>query len=156
MENRIIIEEVYKMKVLIVGGVAGGAGTVARLRRLDESAEIIMFDKGPYVSYSNCCLPYRLSNTVDETEKLVLMDPKRFASQYNIQARVMNQVMSIDRQNKKLKIRDLNANSDYEESYDKLVLATGADAIVPNIPGIDDANIFTVKTVPDVLGRRKS
>lgn len=85
------------MKYLIVGGVAGGAGTAARLRRLDESAEIIMFDKGPYVSYSNCSLPYRLSGTVDQTEKLVLMDPARFASQYNIQARVNSEVLAIHR-----------------------------------------------------------
>lgn len=138
------------MKYLIVGGVAGGAGTAARLRRLDEDAEIIMFDKGPYVSYSNCCLPYRLSGTVDKTEKLVLMDPGRFLRQYNIQARVMNEVLSIDRAGKKLRVRDLEKGKEYEESYDKLVLATGANAILPGIPGIDGANLFTVKTVEDI------
>lgn len=138
------------MKYLIVGGVAGGAGTAARLRRLDESAEIIMFDKGPYVSYSNCCLPYRLSGTVDKTEKLVLMNPQRFAKQYNIQARVMNEVLSIDRAEKKVRVKDLEKGAEYEESYDKLVLATGANAIVPKIPGIEGANLFTVKTVVDV------
>lgn len=138
------------MKHLIVGGVAGGAGTAARLRRLDESAEIIMFDKGPYVSYSNCCLPYRLSSTVDKTEKLVLMNPERFARQYNIQARVMNEVLSIDRAGKKVRVNDLEKDAEYEESYDKLVLATGANAIVPKIPGIEGANLFTVKTVTDI------
>lgn len=138
------------MKYLIVGGVAGGAGTAARLRRLDESAEIIMFDKGPYVSYSNCCLPYRLSGTVDKTEKLVLMNPERFARQYNIQARVMNEVLSIDRAGKKVRVKDLEKDAEYEESYDKLVLATGANAIVPKIPGIEGANLFTVKTVTDI------
>ncbi len=138
------------MKYLIVGGVAGGAGTAARLRRLDESAEIIMFDKGPYVSYSNCCLPYRLSGAVDGTEKLVLMNPRQFASQYNIEARVNNQVLSIDLEGKKLKVRDLEKNEDYEESYDKLILAPGATAIVPKIPGIEGANLFTVKTVVDI------
>lgn len=138
------------MKHLIVGGVAGGAGTAARLRRLDESAEIIMFDKGPYVSYSNCCLPYRLSGTVDKTEKLVLMNPERFARQYNIQARVMNEVLSIDREGKKVRVKDLEKDAEYEESYDKLVLATGANAIVPKIPGIEGANLFTVKTVTDI------
>lgn len=138
------------MKYLIVGGVAGGAGTAARLRRLDESAEIIMFDKGPYVSYSNCCLPYRLSGTVDKTEKLVLMNPERFARQYNIQARVMHEVLSIDREGKKVRVKDLEKDAEYEESYDKLVLATGANAIVPRIPGIDGADLFTVKTVTDI------
>lgn len=138
------------MKYLIVGGVAGGAGTAARLRRLDEKAEIIMFDKGPYVSYSNCCLPYRLSGAVDETEKLVLMDPKKFACQYNIQARVMNEVLSINREDKKLRVKDLEKNEEYEETYDKLILAPGANAIVPGIPGIENANLFTVKTVVDI------
>lgn len=138
------------MKYLIVGGVAGGAGTAARLRRLNESAEIIMFDKGPYVSYSNCCLPYRLSGAVDETDKLVLMNPRQFANQYNIQARVMNEVLSIDRAGKKVRVKDLEKGEEYEESYDKLILAPGANAIVPKIPGIEGANLFTVKTVVDI------
>ena len=138
------------MKYLIVGGVAGGAGTAARLRRLDESAEIIMFDKGPYVSYSNCCLPYRLSGAVDKTEKLVLMNPQRFASQYNIQARVNNEVLSIHRAGKKIRVKDLEKDAEYEESYDKLVLAPGANAIIPKIPGIEGAKLFTVKTVVDI------
>lgn len=138
------------MKYLIVGGVAGGAGAAARLRRLDESAEIIMFDKGPYVSYSNCCLPYRLSGAVDKTEKLVLMNPERFAKQYNIQARVNSEVLSIDRACKKVRVKDQEKGSEYEESYDKLILATGANAIVPKIPGIEGANLFTVKTVVDI------
>ena len=138
------------MKVLMVGGVAGGAGTAARVRRLDENAEIIMFDKGPYVSYSNCSLPYRLSGAVQKTENLVLMTPWGFAHQYNIQARVNSQVLSIDRANKMVRVKDLEKNQEYEESYDKLVLATGADAIILPIPGIENANLFTVKTVPDV------
>ena len=138
------------MKYLIVGGVAGGAGTAARLRRLDESAEIIMFDKGPYVSYSNCSLPYRLSGTVDQTEKLVLMDPARFASQYNIQARVNSEVLAIHRAAKAVTVKDLEQDREYRESYDKLVLAPGANALIPKIPGIESANLFTVKTVPDV------
>lgn len=138
------------MKYLIVGGVAGGAGTAARLRRLDESAEIIMFDKGPYVSYSNCSLPYRLSEAVDETEKLVLMNPRQFQGQYNIQARVMNEVLSIDHDGKKVRVKDLEKGEEYEETYDKLILAPGANAVVPKIPGIENANLFTVKTVVDI------
>ena len=123
------------MKYLIVGGVAGGAGTAARLRRLDESAEIIMFDKGPYVSYSNCSLPYRLSGTVDQTEKLVLMDPARFASQYNIQARVNSEVLAIDRAAKAVTVKDLEQDREYQESYDKLVLAPGPTPSSPKFPG---------------------
>lgn len=138
------------MKYVIVGGVAGGAGAAARLRRLDEGAEIILFDKGPYVSYSNCSLPYRLSETVDDTAKLVLMDPARFASQYNIQARVNSEVLSVHRAAKTVTVKDRERDAVYEEHYDKLVLATGANAIVPRIPGIENANVFTVKTVPDI------
>ncbi len=138
------------MRVLIVGGVAGGASTAARLRRLDESAEVIIFEKGPYVSYSNCCLPYRLSEAVDETDKLVLMNPAQFASQYNIQARVGHEVLSIDRAGKTVRVKDLAQNREYEEQYDKLVLAPGADAVMPPVKGIENAKVFTIKTVVDI------
>ena len=89
------------MKIVIVGGVAGGASAAARLRRLDEQAEIIMFEKGPHVSFSNCSLPYRLSETVNQTEKLVMMTPQDFAQRYNIDARVSSEVISICRKEKK-------------------------------------------------------
>ncbi len=138
------------MKYVIVGGVAGGASAAARLRRLDEQAEIIMFERGPNVSFSNCCLPYRLSETISATENLVLMTPEQFACQYNIQARTSSEVISIDREGKKVTVRDLENGKEYEETYDKLVLSPGANAVVPRIKGIENANIFTVKNVVDI------
>lgn len=138
------------MKVLIVGGVAGGASVAARVRRIDEKAEIIMFEKGPHVSFSNCCLPYKLSNTVKEYNDLVLMDPETFKKQYNINARVNEEVINIDRVNKFVEVKKLLTNEVYKESYDKLVLAPGANAIVPPIKGIENADTFIVKNVVDV------
>lgn len=138
------------MKTLIVGGVAGGASVAARVRRIDENAEIIMFEKGPNVSFSNCCLPYRLSNTITEYDNLVLMDPVVFKKQYNIDARVNNEVVSIDRTNKTVTVLDLTTNKTYVETYDKLVLSPGANAIVPPIKGIEKANTFIVKNVVDI------
>ena len=138
------------MKVLIVGGVAGGASTAARIRRLDEQAEIIMFEKGPHVSFSNCCLPYKLSNTIENYDDLVLMDPVVFKKQYNINARVNNEVVKINRLEKTVEVLDLTTNKTYTESYDKLVLAPGANALVPPIKGIETANTFIVKNVVDI------
>lgn len=145
------MQEDNHMKYVIVGGVAGGAGTAARLRRLNEDAEIIMLDKGPFVSYSNCSLPYRLSDTVDADEKLIMMNPQQFMSRYRIQARVNQEVTAIRREQKTVQIRDLSSGKEYEESYDRLVLATGANAVVPRIRGIETADIFTLKTVEDTV-----
>lgn len=138
------------MKFVIVGGVAGGASAAARLRRLDESAEIIMFEKGPHVSFSNCCLPYRLSEKIDAHDKLVLMNPAQFANQYNIQARTSSEVVKIDRDRKCVKVRNAETQEEYEESYDKLILSPGAKAFVPPIKGIETADIFTVRNVVDI------
>ena len=137
------------MKILIVGGVAAGAGAAARLRRLDEEAEIIIFDKGPYVSYSNCSLPYRLSDTVDSDEKLIMMNPEQFLTRYNIIVRVNQDVVSINRKDKTITIQSKDGT--YEENYDKLVLATGANAFVPPVEGIETADVFTLKTVDDTV-----
>jgi NADPH-dependent 2,4-dienoyl-CoA reductase/sulfur reductase-like enzyme len=137
-------------KILIVGGVAGGASAAARLRRLSEKDEIIMFEKGPNVSFSNCCLPYHLSGVVAKAESLVMMCPERFLSQYNIQARTNNEVIGIDRVNKEVEVKNLLTGETYKESYDKLILSPGAKPIVPSIPGIDKANIFTVRNVFDI------
>lgn len=145
------MQEDNHMKYVIVGGVAGGAGTAARLRRLDENAEIIMLDKGPFVSYSNCSLPYRLSDTVDADEKLIMMNPQQFMERYRIQARVNQEVTAICREKKTVQVHDLSGGKEYEESYDRLVLATGANAVVPPIRGIETADIFTLKTVEDTV-----
>lgn len=139
-----------KRKILIVGGVAGGASAAARLRRNNEEDKIIMFEKGPHVSFSNCSLPYHLSGVVDEASKLVLMKPEKFMAQYNIEARVNNEVISIDRKNKEVVVRDLITEKQYKEGYDKLILSPGAKPIVPNIQGIDSVNVFTVRNVIDI------
>ncbi len=138
-------------KILIIGAVAGGASTAARLRRLDESAEIVLIEKGPYPSFSNCCLPYFLGGEIEDSKALLLMSPEKFKKQYNIEVRVENEALEINAEEKKVKIKDLKKNKEYFESYDKLVLATGADAILPrSIKGIEGENVFPVKTVPNV------
>lgn len=139
-----------KNKILVIGGVAGGASAAARLRRLSEEDEIIMFEKGPHVSFSNCSLPYHLSGLIDEADKLVLMSPEKFLVQYNIQARVNNEVVSINKEEKKVTVKNLLTGETYEERYDKLVLSPGARPIVPNIPGSEEVNIFTIRNVVDI------
>lgn len=139
-----------KRKILIVGGVAGGASTAARLRRLSEEDEIIMFEKGPHVSFSNCSLPYHLSGVIDEAERLVLMSPEKFMAQYKIEARANSEVLLINKQEKYVQIKDLVTGEIYEESYDKLVLSPGAKPIVPKIPGLQNVNLFTIRNVVDI------
>ena len=143
-------------KYLVVGGVAGGASTAARLRRLSEEDEIIMFEKGPHVSFSNCSLPYYLSGIVPTVDDLLLMTPELFRGQYNIDARVLQEVVSIDRENKQVEVRNLETGERYRESYDKLVLSPGAHPVVPPIPGIEKANVFTVRNVVDIEKLKES
>lgn len=137
-------------KILIIGGVAGGASTAARLRRHSEEDRIIMFEKGPHVSFSNCGLPYHLSGMISEAEKLVLMSPEKFLAQYNIEARVNNEVIEIDRKNKEVVVKDTVTKKTYRESYDKLVLSMGAKPIVPKFEGLDSVNVFTIRNVVDI------
>lgn len=137
-------------KILIVGGVAGGASAAARLRRNSEDDRIIMFEKGPHVSFSNCALPYHLSGTIEAPNRLVLMSPEKFQAQYNIEARVNNEVLSIDRKNKEIEVKDLLTGEVYREDYDKLILSPGARPIVPKITGIENVNIFTIRNVVDI------
>ncbi|OJF93767.1 FAD-dependent oxidoreductase [Alkalibacterium sp. 20] len=138
-------------KVLIVGGVAGGASVAARVRRLDEQAEIIMFEKGPYVSFSNCSIPFHISGDIEDSQDLVLMCPNGFETQYNIDARVHNEVMSINREDKTIEVKNHETGESYVESYDVLFLSPGAKAILPqSIKGINEAHVFVMKTVPDV------
>lgn len=137
-------------KYLIVGGVAGGASTAARLRRLGEKDQIIMFERDPHVSFSNCCLPYHLSGTVEKAESLVLMNPDKFLAQYNIDARVHNEVVYIDRDKKEVTVKNTITGEEYRENYDKLILSPGAKAIVPPIKGIEDVKVFTVRNVIDI------
>ncbi|MFM9532044.1 FAD-dependent oxidoreductase [Lysinibacillus sp. IITD104] len=137
-------------KFLVVGGVAGGASTAARLRRLDEKAEIIMFEKGPNVSFSNCSLPFHLSGIVENSDKLILMTPQGFQTKYNIEARVQQEVVRINREQKTITIKDLKTNRDYEESYDTLILSPGASPIVPDLEGIHSKHVFTIRNVADI------
>lgn len=139
-----------KKKILIVGGVAGGASAATRLRRHREEDEIIMFERGPHVSFSNCSLPYYLSGVVEEAEDLVLMDPELFLKQYNIDARVNSEVISIDRLNKTVRVKRTDKEEEYSETYDKLILSPGASPIVPKLEGIDQVNLFTVRNVVDI------
>jgi len=137
-------------KFIVVGGVAGGASTAARIRRLDEKAEIIMFEKGPNVSFSNCSLPFHLSGIVENSDKLILMTPQAFQTKYNIEARVQQEVIRINRAQKTVTITDLKTGADYEESYDTLILSPGASPIVPNLEGIHSEHVFTIRNVVDI------
>lgn len=140
-----------KKRILIVGGVAGGASVAARARRIDENAEIIMFEKGPHVSFSNCSLPFHLSGIVENSDDLVLMCPTQFKKQYNIEARVNTEVTKIKREEKKIVVKDLVTGEEYEEAYDKLVLSPGANPIRPkSIEGVTAPNVFTVRNVVDI------
>lgn len=137
-------------KILIIGGVAGGASVAARLRRLNEEDQIIMFERGEHVSFSNCSLPYFLGGHISSSDKLVLMSPQKFLKQYNIIAKTQSEVVAINRQEKNITIKDLNSGETYTESYDKLVLAPGAKPIIPPIAGIENVNVFTVRNVTDI------
>ncbi len=139
------------MKVLIVGGVAGGASAAARLRRLDERAEIIMFERGEFVSYSNCALPYYLSGTVADWEDLLMMTPAGLKKRFNIDVRVRQEVTEILRAEKQVAVKNLATGEEYRESYDKLILSPGAAPLRPkSIVGADAPNVFTVRDVNDV------
>lgn len=138
-------------RILIVGGVAGGASVAARVRRLDEEAQVVMFERGPHVSFSNCSLPFFLSRTVEESDDLVLMDPQQFKKQYNIDARVNHEVLSVDRAAKTITVKDLATGQTTQEVYDKLVLSPGAVPVMPrSIEGIDGPNVFSVRNVVDI------
>lgn len=137
-------------KILIIGGVAGGASAAARLRRHSEEDRIIMFEKGPHVSFSNCCLPYHLSGVVEKAESLVLMSPEKFMKQYKIEARVNNEVINIDRDKKEITVKNLLTGEEYTETYDKLILSMGAKPIVPRIQGLEMVNSFTIRNVVDI------
>ena len=125
------------MKIVIVGGVAGGASAAARARRLSEDAQIIVFERGPDVSFANCGLPYYLGGEIAERDKLLVASPERLRSRFKLDVRTRTSVEAIDRSAKTVRVRELATGRDYEESYDKLILAPGAAPLRPPIPGID-------------------
>lgn len=136
-------------KVLIIGGVAGGASTAARLRRNDESAKIIMFEKGPYISFANCGLPYYIGGTIEERDQLLLQTPEAMMARFQIDVRVHSEVVAINPAEKTIEIMDHSKQTRYTESYDKLVLSPGSTPIKPPIPGIDSPNVFSLWNIPD-------
>ena len=137
------------MKVIIVGGVAGGASCAARLRRLDEKAEIIMVERGPYVSYANCGLPYHISGVIEKESSLLVGTEQMFKAMFAIDARTNCEAVAIDPKQKTVDLRDVKTGKVTTESYDKLVLSPGAASVHPPLPGIDLPGIFHVRTVPD-------
>lgn len=138
-----------KKKVIIIGGVAGGATTAARLRRLDESIEIIILERGEYISYANCGLPYYIGDVIKEREALLLQTPEVMKSRFNIDVRTSNEAISIDKEQKNVTIKNLKTGANYTENYDTLVIATGSSPLTPPIPGIDGPSIYTLWTIPD-------
>lgn len=136
-------------KVLIVGGVAGGASAATRLRRLDENLEIIIFEKGEYVSFANCGLPYHIGNVIENRDSLLVQTPEKLKNRFNLDVRINSEVISIDGKNKIAKIRK-NTGEEYEESFDYMVLAPGAKPMLPPIKGIDNKKIFTLRNINDM------
>ncbi|HCZ9303446.1 FAD-dependent oxidoreductase [Vibrio alginolyticus] len=137
-------------KIVIIGGVAGGASAAARARRLSEDAEIIMFERGPFVSFANCGLPYHIGGDIQERSKLLLQTPESFLARFNVDVRVMNEVVSINRQDKTVTVKNLLDGSEYHESYDFLLLSPGAGPVVPPIPGIDNPLTHSLRNIPDM------
>ena len=137
------------MKTIVIGGVGSGGSCAARLRRLDEHGEIILLERGQYISYANCGLPYYVGGEIKQRESLLVVTPEKMIGQFNVDVRVLNEVIEIDREKKLVKVKKVETGEVYEESYDKLVIATGASPFVPNIPGKDSARITKLWTVPD-------
>lgn len=136
------------MKIIIIGGVAGGATTAARIRRVDETAEIVLLEKGKYISYANCGLPYYIGGVIEERDKLFVQTPEAFSTRFRVDVRTENEAIFIDRKRKTVTIRQSSEDT-YEESYDKLVISTGASPVRPPLPGIDLSGIFTLRNVTD-------
>ena len=136
-------------RILIVGGVAGGASCAARARRLSETAEIILFERGSFVSFANCGLPYYVGDVITDEKKLIVADAVLFRERFNIDVRLENEVIAIDRDLKQITVKNRTTGESYQEAYDALVLAPGAAPLRPPLPGIDLPGIFTLRTIPD-------
>ncbi|MFC1972715.1 FAD-dependent oxidoreductase [Chloroflexota bacterium] len=139
----------YEPRILIVGGVAGGASCAARARRLSEKAQIVILERGPYVSFANCGLPYYVGDIITEEENLIIATPELFKERFNIEVRIQSNVISIDREKREIEVEDLRTSAIYREKYDALVLAPGATPIRPPLPGIDLPGIYSLRTIPD-------
>jgi len=139
-----------KKKIVVVGGVAGGAGAATKARRVDEAAEIIMFERSGYVSFANCGLPYHIGGQIPERSNLFLVSPDRFKKWYNIDARINNEVIKIDRANRKVHVKNHITGETFWETYDKLIISTGGSSVKPKVPGIELENIYNLWTVVDM------
>ena len=139
------------MKVVIVGGVAGGATAAARIRRLDEQAEIIVFERSGFISYANCGLPYYIGGMIEDPEDLTLQTPESFFSRFRVLMKVHHEVTAIHPDQKSLTVKNLETGAVFEESYDKLLLSPGAKPVIPDLPGIDSSKLFTLRTVEDTF-----
>lgn len=139
------------MKVVIVGGVAGGATAAARIRRLDEQAEIVVFERSRYISYANCGLPYYIGGVIEDPEELTLQTPESFFSRFRIQMKVRHEATAIHPDRKTVAVKNLETGESFEESYDKLLLSPGAKPVRPDLPGIDSSKVFTLRTVEDTF-----
>ena len=139
------------MKVVIVGGVAGGATAAARIRRLDEKAEIVVFERSGYISYANCGLPYYIGDTITDAEELTLQTPQSFFSRFRVDMKVLHEVTGIHPDKKTVSVKNLNTGEEFEESYDKLILSPGAKPTQPRLPGVGMDKVFTLRTVEDTM-----
>jgi NADPH-dependent 2,4-dienoyl-CoA reductase/sulfur reductase-like enzyme len=140
------------MKLLVIGGVAGGASAATRARRLSEAAQIVLVERGSDVSFANCGLPYFIGDEIADRAKLLVATPQRLRERFNLDVRIRSEAVSIDRAAKRVRVRELAVDREYEESYDKLVLAPGAAPIRPPLPGVDLPGIFTLRNLQDMDG----
>ncbi len=139
------------MKIIIVGGVAGGASAAARLRRLDEKAEIVIYERSGYISYANCGLPYYIGGSISDADDLTLQTPRSFTSRFNVSVNVLHEVTAIDPAAKTVTVKNLAGGEEFTEGYDKLILSPGAKPTLPDVPGIDNKRVFTLRTVEDTM-----
>ena len=139
------------MKVVIIGGVAGGATAAARIRRLDEKAEIVVFERSGFISYANCGLPYYIGGTIEDEGDLTLQTPESFYKRFRVKMNVRHEVTALHPESKMVTVKNIENGTVFTETYDKLILSPGAKPIKPNFEGIDSDKIFTLRTVEDTL-----
>ena len=139
------------MKIVIVGGVAGGATTAARLRRLDEQAEIVVFERSGFISYANCGLPYYIGDVITDSDQLTLQTPESFHSRFQVSMKVHHEVTALHPEKHMVSVKNLETGEEFQETYDKLILSPGAKPTKPRLPGTDMEKLFTLRTVEDTL-----